>query len=444
MKPIAASQLQTRKILLRIVPLLVVGVAMMMMPDVSSSSLYYSANSFTYAFGPLAIFYSLAARAVFPVVRYSKTRLLRLENEDTSSHSPMIQFPHQATISPRFAIVTGANTGIGYETARALVQNHHVSVILACRSRDKALAAAKRINGSARGETKSHEHVAQAIVLSTPLDLTVPESISQFVKDVKQQGYKIDVLVNNAGRNTHPESSDDDSTTTHRNGLFQANFLGHYQLTAELMRHQLLESKAARIVNLSSIMHHFVGSHVNVASPHVWQQVMQGVPSLSDNTYAMSKLAMILFSHELNRRYGVAGVRAVAVNPGAVNSDIWRSMPSWLACLFRIFYLTPEEGAAVVVAAAVGNLPQPDKANNLQSLYLQPYPIPLQDSNDDERRFSTIRNAFHTLAEIMGPFAGARVGRPRLPYNDGDAAAAAHALWETSQQTTGVEWPVNI
>jgi NAD(P)-dependent dehydrogenase (short-subunit alcohol dehydrogenase family) len=219
---------------------------------------------------------------------------------------------------PRLAIVTGANTGIGYETARALVQNHNVSVIMACRSHDKALAAAKRINGERNHDENSEPDAttpsATAIVLSSSLDLTLPQSISNFIQELLQKDYKIDILVNNAGRNTHPDNND--ST---RNGLFQANFLGHYQLTAELMKHNILVFGNARIVNLSSIMHHFVGASANINSPVFWQNVIQNpTPPSPDYTYSLSKLAMILFSQQLNVRYASAGIRAVAVNPGAV------------------------------------------------------------------------------------------------------------------------------
>jgi hypothetical protein len=107
-------------------------------------------------------------------------------------------------------------------------------------------------------------------------------------------------------------------------------------------------------------------------------------------------------------------------------------MPSWLAYLFRIFYLTPQEGAAVAVAASIGNIPKGDN----HVLYLQPYPVPFT-KNDGTNAF---KNAMRTLAEIMGPFAGARVGRPRLLVDDG-GLAASETLWKACEQATKVQWP---
>ena len=279
----------------------------------SSSSPYYSLQAFTFGFAPLSLVYSVAIRAMYPA--FKKTSLLA---DDAST---LIFLPkdhhHSLQNRPRFAIVTGANTGIGYETAKALVQHHNVNVILACRSRDKAVTAAQQINrGRHTGGT------AQAMVLETPLDLVSSSSIVEFVQELVQRNYHIDILVNNAGRNTHPEAltpNDDNDNSNHRNGLFQANFLGHYELTALLLAHDRFVPDGARIVNLSSIMHHFVGHATDTKLAEMWMSVMVGAPPTIDTTYSMSKLAMIHFSDELNRKYASSrNIRAVAVNPGAV------------------------------------------------------------------------------------------------------------------------------
>ena len=273
---------------------------------------YYSLEAFTFGFGPLSLVYSVAVRATYPILLHKTSLFMDDASTLVSLPKPSLHHIHR----PRLAIVTGANTGIGFETSKALVQDHNVNVILACRSHDKATKAAQQINSGTRtGGT------AQAIVLQTPLDLTVPSSIRDFVQELVQDNYHIDILVNNAGRNTHPESTiDGDDNHNNRNGLFQANFLGHYELTALLLYHDRFpRDTGARIVNLSSIMHHFVGHAKDTRLPETWKAVMVGAPPVIDTTYSLSKLAMIHFGNELNRRYASSrNVRAVAVNPGAV------------------------------------------------------------------------------------------------------------------------------
>jgi hypothetical protein len=98
------------------------------------------------------------------------------------------------------------------------------------------------------------------------------------------------------------------------------------------------------------------------------------------------------------------------------NSDIWRAFPRWITRLFKLIYLTPEQGAATSVAAAVGVLPD-------HAIYLQPYWLPFSHTNANKPLFP--------LFEMLGPFVGAQVVRPRLPADGGIRAGAA--LWEASQ-----------
>ena len=194
--------------------------------------------------------------------------------------------------------MTGSNTGIGYETARSLVIDYGMTVILACRSRDKAQRAADRINADASS--------GKAIFIH-PLDLTSSKSVKDFAVSVKRDYNNIDILVNNAGRNTSGKCGDYDV-------LFLSNFLGHYLLTAELM--DVLLPGKARIVNLSSVMHHFNYGH-DLSSVEAWKACAAADQAPND-TYALSKLAAIFFTMELNRRYRKDRITAVAVNPGAV------------------------------------------------------------------------------------------------------------------------------
>ena len=242
------------------------------------SSVYYSSTAFG-LFVPLAVLYSFIAKLLI---------------RPTEQQLPPP--PSQQPLPARIAIVTGSNTGVGYETAQALV-NYGYVVILACRSRDKGLAAVEAIGKATTGSGGKPLFVH-------PLDLSDFDSIRAFCKYVSEQYPTIHVLVNNAGRNTSGKNGDLDL-------LFQSNFLGHFLLTSLLMDKM---SADARIVNLSSVMHHFCGS-CDVDSADFWKNVAR-YETPPTATYNLSKLAAILFSLELNRRY--PQLCSMAVNPGAV------------------------------------------------------------------------------------------------------------------------------
>jgi NAD(P)-dependent dehydrogenase (short-subunit alcohol dehydrogenase family) len=249
------------------------------------------------------------------------------------------------------AIVTGSNTGIGFHTARSLVLEHGMIVILACRSRDKATAAVAKINSELQQQQQGGSSKTAAAAAATtktggamaifvyPLDLSSFDSVREFARVVRQQYKEIHVLVNNAGRGSLGVAGQSSLEKVVRvaNGeqqrqevveldlLFQSNFLGHFLLTRLLLKDNML-AKNARIVNLSSVMHHFCGGvpgGLDLESPSGWKSVAMAHQRPLD-TYSFSKLAAILFTIELNRRhYHNAGntstmIRSIAVNPGAV------------------------------------------------------------------------------------------------------------------------------
>jgi NAD(P)-dependent dehydrogenase (short-subunit alcohol dehydrogenase family) len=189
------------------------------------------------------------------------------------------------------AIVTGANTGIGLEAARALANEYEV--ILACRSLKKGKAAVQA----------TVDEFPQARVRAMLLDLTSRESIRSFAQSFPPDS--IAVLINNAGRNTDPPSD-------HHSVLFQTNFVGHFDLTKQLMP---AFQANARLVQVSSVMHHFAPYEEQWTDPQFWKQVA-GASPMRDR-YSLSKLAAILFSVQLNRLHG-HHLRSIAVNPGAV------------------------------------------------------------------------------------------------------------------------------
>jgi NAD(P)-dependent dehydrogenase (short-subunit alcohol dehydrogenase family) len=225
---------------------------------------------------------------------------------------------------PRTAIITGSNTGIGFASARQLVLNHNVDVVLACRSRDKATKAAETINA----EAKSLGVPTRANFLH-PCELSSFESVRQFSKVFHEKHNALDILVCNAGVNNTTEGRTIDDLEP----IFQSNMLGHFLLT-KLMFDLFPESGEGRIVTLSSVAHHFVDSGASL-DESFWHGLAKLDSSSSSflpsyfravfedcmQSYPPSKLATLLFSTELNRRFGSNGkkrVRAFAVNPGAV------------------------------------------------------------------------------------------------------------------------------
>ncbi len=296
--------------------------------------------------------------------------------------------------SHKVAIVTGANTGIGYETARTLVVDYGFQVILACRSKDKAMQAMLAINLQ-RQEILSGE----AIVLEQILDLSSFESVQLFAEEVRQRFSNVDVLINNAGRNTSGKSG------RRLDLLFQSNFLGHFLLTKELLK----VMQEGHVINLSSAMHHFSGTRPLDES--YWNSVALHSEDRPPETYAASKMAAILFTQELTRRYQL---RSTAVNPGAAASDIWRGFPQWMQQVMKVFFLTPAQASIPVVAAAV--------STNLRATYLQPY-----------WQWDYNKAPFPAF-EMLGPYIGYVPSTPRLPNDGGQDAAIA--LWNVSEELT--------
>jgi NAD(P)-dependent dehydrogenase (short-subunit alcohol dehydrogenase family) len=265
-------------------------------------------------------------------------------------------------------------------------------------------------------EAKKNSRGGKAIVLEDALlDLSSFDSVRQFAESVQSKYDSIDVLINNAGLNTSGKSGDNLDL------LFQSNFLGHFLLTNLLMEQLKKEGNSGRIVNLSSVMHHFMGSHPKDTVEY-WKSVALYSPDgPHPDVYGASKLAMIFWTQELNRRYSHDknnNIRSIAVSPGSCASDIWRGFPTLLRNIFRYVYLSPEQGSVPVVAAAV----QEDWEENVT--YLQPY----------WNYHGTRTTPMTPFTEMLGPYVGFVPATPRLP--PGGGLEEGKALWEMSEELT--------
>src|SRR5271165_943526 len=207
----------------------------------------------------------------------------------------------------RVAVITGANTGLGYETALALA-DHGAHVVLAVRNLDKGKDAAARITANS-----PHADVAVA-----ELDLTSLESIRAAADQLRADHDRIDLLINNAGVMYTPKG-------TTRDGFelqFGTNHLGHFALTG-LLLDRLLPVQGSRVVTISSLGHRIMaGIHFDDLQ---WERSYNRVAA-----YGQAKLANLLFTHELQRRLAAGGAPtiAVAAHPGGSNTELVRNSPA--------------------------------------------------------------------------------------------------------------------
>ncbi len=205
-------------------------------------------------------------------------------------------------LAGRVAIVTGANSGVGFETAIELAR-HGASTIVACRSIPRGERAIRRMQ----------RLVPSGEMRLMALDLADLSSIEQFVDNFKLDHSELHILVNNAGIMATPYRQTVDGFELQ----FGTNHLGHFALTAKLMP-TLLKSPSARVVNVSSIAHRGEKIHLDALNPD---------PSRYNRwrAYGRSKLANLLFTYELQRRLETASVEhivALASHPGVSKTNI--------------------------------------------------------------------------------------------------------------------------
>lgn len=228
----------------------------------------------------------------------------------------------------RTAIVTGANSGIGFETVRGLAQQG-ATVVLACRRLEAAQFAAGRIASDIPG---ADLHVM-------PLDLARFADVRRFARKVQARFPRIHVLVNNAGIHTSRRGLTDDG----HERTWQTNHLGHFLLTLLLIE-RLKASAPARIVNVASEAQR--GGRLDFDDLE-GQGRWGGV-----RAYTQSKLANIVFTKELARRLEGTGVTANAVHPGVVATNWARHGGGLLqlaVLLGRPFMLSARKGADTVI-----------------------------------------------------------------------------------------------
>jgi protochlorophyllide reductase len=205
--------------------------------------------------------------------------------------------------SGRTAVVTGANAGIGLETAKVLAARG-AAVVLACRDLERGEVAADSI----RRETgRTNTRIVH-------LDLASQASVREAAGELRSAYPRLDLMVNNAGVMLVPYRRTEDGFES----TLAVNHLGHFALTG-LVLDQLLATRGSRIVTVSSVAHR--RGAIDFGDLQLERRYDASA------AYARSKLANLLFSYELNRRLVAAGAGtiALAAHPGNARTNLWHT-----------------------------------------------------------------------------------------------------------------------
>ena len=234
----------------------------------------------------------------------------------------------------RIAVITGANTGLGYETASDLA-GRGAHVVLAVRNLDKGKAAADLI---------ARRHPGAQVTVQE-LDLTSLESVREAAAQLRAAHDGIDLLINNAGVMWTPKSTTKDGFELQ----FGTNHLGHFAFTGLLMD-RLLPVAGSRVVTVSSIGHR-INADIHFDDLQ-WERNYHRVAA-----YGQAKLANLLFTYELQRRMAHHGTTiAAAAHPGGSNTELGRNLPAPLIPVFNlvvpIISQSAEMGALPTLRAA--------------------------------------------------------------------------------------------
>ncbi len=280
--------------------------------------------------------------------------------------------------SGKLAVITGANSGIGYYTALELARAG-ATVVIGCRDAARGEAAAQQLRGESGGA-----------VSLIPLDLASLASVREFAARVRALHPQVDLLVNNAGIMALPRR---ELTVDGFERQFGTNVLGHFALTG-LLWPALQASPAARVVTVSSLM-----------AWSAWLDLgdLQSERRYSPmNTYSRSKLADLVFMLELQRRAAGSSVRSVGAHPGGSSTNLQRHAFSGMMGVFG-------------QSAAAGALP---------SLYAATAPDVQGGDFYGPRSWFGMRGA---------------PGPARVPRRARDPQIAA-GLWAACEQLTGVRF----
>ncbi|XP_053947384.1 retinol dehydrogenase 14 isoform X1 [Anastrepha ludens] len=233
-------------------------------------------------------------------------------------------------------IITGANSGIGKETARDLAKRG-ARIIMACRNLETANAVKEEITK----ETGNNKLIVKK------LDLGSQKSVREFASDIVKNEQKIDVLIHNAGMALafRGQTSEDGIELT-----MATNHYGPFLLT-HLLIDVLKRSAPSRIVIVASELYRFASVNLDKLNP------IGSFPAAY--LYYVSKFANIYFARELAKRLEGSGVTVNFLHPGMIDSGIWRNVPFPLnlpmMAITKGFFKTPKAGAQTTIYLATSD-----------------------------------------------------------------------------------------
>lgn len=306
------------------------------------------------------------------------------------------------SLTGKRVLITGANSGIGYQTALKLARKG-AHVIFACRDRQRGEAALARMKADSPG---THAELAL-------LDLASLTSIREFAATELARQRPLHLLINNAGVMTPPNRLETEDGFELQFGI---NVLGHFALTALLMptlKQAEAESPTVatgrpRIVTIASIAHK--RGRINFDD---LQSTRRYSPM---GAYQQSKLANLLIAFELDRRLRVANsnIMSVAAHPGVANTNLFQSGQ----------YSAFENGFRTLVGHAIGILLNTDSEGALPTLYAATAPDAKDAGYYGPQGFQEMR--------------GEKVGPARIAPSASDSAAGTR-LWKVCEELTGIK-----
>ncbi|CAH1261988.1 RDH12 [Branchiostoma lanceolatum] len=243
----------------------------------------------------------------------------------------------KARLDGKTVIVTGANQGIGFETAKDLA-GRGAKIILACRDLTRAQKAADNI----KEETKNEN------IIVHQLNLASLASVRSFAQKINETEEQLNILINNAGVMAPPKMQTDDGFELQ----FGVNHLGHFLLT-NLLLDLLKKSTPSRVVNVSSYAHN--SGRLNFDDLQ-WEK-RQYDPA---NSYGDSKIANVFFTRELARKLEGTGVTTYSLHPGVIKTDLYQHLGTsmgWKSGIINTFAKwfgkTVVQGAQTTIHCAV-------------------------------------------------------------------------------------------
>jgi NAD(P)-dependent dehydrogenase (short-subunit alcohol dehydrogenase family) len=244
------------------------------------------------------------------------------------SHWNIEQVPSQ---SGKVAIVTGANSGIGYETSLTLARKD-ITVIMACRNLQKGEAAKQKILAA----------YPDAKLKVMELNIANLSSVKMFVKHFRNHFDYFNLLINNAGIMMSPFQETEDGFENQ----MATNYLGHFALTGQLL--PLMDnSTSSRVVSLSSLSYKW--AEIDFENLHAEKGYSK------NKAYGQSKRACLVYAYELQRRLSEAGyqILSVAAHPGLSQTNLDRYFPKLIRPLGALFLQSAKKGALPVLYAAL-------------------------------------------------------------------------------------------